>query len=99
MPTLNTISVDKLTRLMGTPKAPALIDVRIDEDYALSPMLIPGSRRRTQRRVRAWAEDLNGRGAVVICRQCLNFSQGAAAGRRQSGIPACSLEGGYEAWR
>ena len=34
MPALNTISIDKLLRLIGTPKCPALIDVRTDEDFA-----------------------------------------------------------------
>jgi len=30
----NTISVDKLNRLIGLPKCPHLIDVRTDEDFA-----------------------------------------------------------------
>lgn len=98
MPALNTISIEKLTRLIGTPKAPALIDVRIDDDYALSPMLIPGSRRRTHGNVEAWAKELNGRDAIVICQQGLKLSQGAAAWLRHSGVAADSLEGGYEAW-
>jgi rhodanese-related sulfurtransferase len=98
MPALNTISVDKLHRLIGTPKAPALIDVRTDEDYALSPSLIPGSLRRAHGDTETWGKELDGRGAVVICHQGLKLSQGAAAWLRHSGIEADSLEGGYEAW-
>ena len=35
------ISIDKLSRLIGLPKCPALIDVRNEEDFALDPRLIP----------------------------------------------------------
>jgi rhodanese-related sulfurtransferase len=97
MPALNTISIDKLIRLIGTPKAPALIDVRTDEDYALSPTLIPGSRRRPHGSVEAWAQELGG-DAIVVCQQGLKLSQGVAAWLRHSGVAADSLEGGYEAW-
>ena len=41
-----TISIQKLARLVGTPKCPAIIDVRTDEDFAADPRLIPGSLRR-----------------------------------------------------
>ena len=41
MPSINTISVDKLARLIGTPKCPLLIDVRTDEDFAADPRLVP----------------------------------------------------------
>jgi hypothetical protein len=47
MPSLNTISVEKLVRLVGTPYCPALIDVRTDEDFTANPCLIPGSLRRS----------------------------------------------------
>ena len=46
MSPFNTISPEKLARLIGTPKCPLLIDVRTDEDFASDPRLIPGSRRR-----------------------------------------------------
>ena len=36
------ISAEKLSRLIGTPNAPALIDVRTDEDFAADPRLVPG---------------------------------------------------------
>ena len=33
MSSINRITVDKLARLIGTPKCPAIVDVRIDEDF------------------------------------------------------------------
>lgn len=98
MPALNTISIDKLNRLIGTPRSPALIDVRTDDDYALSPLLIPGSLRRAHGKAESWANEFDGRDAIVICQQGLKLSQGVAAWLRHSGVGADSLEGGYEAW-
>jgi hypothetical protein len=43
MSPINTISTDKLARLIGTPKCPVLIDVQTDEDFAADPRLIPSS--------------------------------------------------------
>ena len=37
MPALNTISPEKLARLIGVPKGPALIDVQTDEDFRAAP--------------------------------------------------------------
>ena len=47
MPAPNTISIEKLIRLIGTPKCPTLIDVRLDDELAADPYLIPSSRHRT----------------------------------------------------
>ena len=33
MSSINTISLDKLTRLLGTAHCPALVDVRTEEEY------------------------------------------------------------------
>ena len=44
MPGPNQITPAQLARLIGTPDCPTLIDVRIPEDVAESPHLIPGSR-------------------------------------------------------
>ena len=47
MSSYTSISSEKLSRLIGTANAPALIDVRIDEDFAADPRLIPGAMRRS----------------------------------------------------
>src|SRR4029078_7691252 len=39
----NTISIDKLVRLVGTPKCPMLIDARPTHDFDADPRLIPSS--------------------------------------------------------
>jgi hypothetical protein len=41
MSSLTTISIDKLHRLVGTPRCPAVVDVRTEEDFAADPRLIP----------------------------------------------------------
>ena len=45
MPSYTSISSEKLARLIGTAKAPTLIDVRLDEDFAADPRPIPGPMR------------------------------------------------------
>jgi rhodanese-related sulfurtransferase len=99
MPSINTISIDKLTRLIGTPHCPALIDVRTEEDFGASPRLIPGSMRRPHASPSDWAHDFAGRSAVVICQKGAKLSQGVAAWLRHAGVPADGLENGFEGWR
>ncbi len=98
MSSYSSISSDKLARLVGTAKAPTLIDVRIDEDFAADPRLIPGAMRRSHRDVQDWAARLTGQAVVVICQKGLKLSEGAAAWLRQDGIAAESLEGGHLGW-
>ena len=98
MSPLNIISMDKLARLIGTPKCPVLIDVRTDEDFEADPRFIPGSRRRPFARVPEWASELAGRNTIVICQKGLKLSQGVAAWLRYQGVQAASLDGGALAW-
>jgi rhodanese-related sulfurtransferase len=98
MPAINTISADKLFRLIGLPHAPALIDVRGEEAFAADPRLIPGARRRAAEEVANWASGLNGRSVVVTCHHGLELSQGVAAFLRHEGIRAEALEAGAAGW-
>src|SRR5688500_1914683 len=91
------ISVDKLSRLVGLPRSPVLIDVRSEEDFAADPRLIPGAARRDWREASAWASTLDGE-AIVYCQQGRKLSEGVAAWLRHHGIQARNLEGGFEAW-
>ena len=91
------ISIDKLSRLVGLPKCPHLIDVRTEEDFALDPRLIPGAQRRDWREAQNWAPALNGE-AIVYCQQGRKLSEGVAAWLRHQGVAARNLEGGFEAW-
>jgi len=98
MSSINTISVDKLARLIGTPKCPVIVDVRIDEDFALDPRVIPGSARRSDAKAQAWAKDFAGRPVVVVCQKGKKLSEGAAAWLRHEGAFAEVLTGGTDAW-
>ncbi len=98
MATPDAITVAQLTRLVGTPDAPLLVDVRIDQDHAADPRTLPASIRRDFRTVSSWASDYSGRSVVVICQRGLKLSQGVAAWLRHAGARAENLEGGFEAW-
>lgn len=92
-------TTSQLSRFIGSPEAPVIIDVRIDEDFSADPRQIPGARRRDFRKIAEWAGDYAGRKVVVSCQKGLKLSQGAAAWLRHAGAEASSLEGGFEAWR
>ncbi|MEK1886282.1 MAG: sulfurtransferase/chromate resistance protein [Phyllobacterium sp.] len=98
MSSTTTISHEKLARLIGTPACPVLIDVRTDEDFALDQRLIPGSRRRSHKKIETWRDEADGKRAIVVCQQGKKLSEGSAALLRHHGVPAETLEGGYEAW-
>src|ERR1700758_3533605 len=90
-PTL--ISPDKLVRLIGTAKTPALIDVRTDEDFAADQRLIPGAIRRNHLEAADWGEELAGRPAIVVCLRGEKLAQGTAAWLRHVDVAAETLEG------
>jgi rhodanese-related sulfurtransferase len=98
MPSTTAITVPQLSRLVGLPDAPVLIDVRTDEDYEADPRLLPASCRRDFRTVPTWAAEFSGRKVAVVCQKGQKLSQGVAAWLRHEGIAAESLEGGFEAW-
>lgn len=99
MPSTTEITVQQLSRLIGLPTAPVVVDVRTEEDYAGDPRLIPGSNRRDFRAVNTWAGNYRGRSIIVACQRGLKLSQGVAAWMRHEGIDAQTLEGGFEAWK
>jgi len=97
MPSFTEISNDKLNRLIGTPGAPVLIDVRNDEDFSADPRLIPGSVRRPFKDVVQWGAEIQSP-AVIVCHHGAKLSHGVAAHLRVMGVQAETLEGGFEAW-
>ena len=95
----NSISPEKLARLIGTPKCPVLIDVCTTEDFAADPRLIPGSIRRPFEAVAEWAPEFSGKSSIVICQKGQKLSQGVAAWLRHAGATSSdSLEGGQLGW-
>jgi len=73
------ISPEKLARLVGTTKSPALIDVRTDEDFAADQRLIPGAVRRHHQEAADWGEEFSGRSAIVVCLRGQKLAEGTAA--------------------
>jgi rhodanese-related sulfurtransferase len=99
MPLTTEITVSQLSRLVGLPNAPAIVDVRVEDDYKADPRLLPGSIRRDPRTTDAWASVNAGTSVIVVCQKGQKLSQGTAAWLRHEGIDAQTLEGGFEAWR
>jgi len=102
MPAPDAMSCEQLARLVGTPKAPTILDVRREAVRAGDPRLLPGAR--------ALAEaDLSPEGlariaagfqgpVVVVCAEGHRLSQGTAAWLRHEGVHAEYLLGGQAAW-
>lgn len=95
MATPDAITVTQLIRLVGTPDAPVLVDVRVDNDYASDPRMLPASLRRDYRTVSSWAGEYAGRSVVVVCQRGQKLAQGTAGWLRHSGVRAEYLEGGF----
>jgi rhodanese-related sulfurtransferase len=99
MPSFKQITVAQLSRLIGTPKCPVIIEVSIDEDFDLDPYLIPSARRFSHKKITDLVTELQDKKVIVICQKGLKLSVGAAAILRSQGVDAESLEGGNVAWR
>jgi rhodanese-related sulfurtransferase len=93
MSATNSITPEKLARLIGTPSCPAIIDVRPD-----AAELLPASSRRPAETAREWAGTLSDRKVVVACLHGQERSAGVAAILRTEGVDAETLEGGFAAW-
>ena len=93
MPALNSITPDKLVRLIGTPNCPAIIDVRSD-----GVGLIPASIRQPAEQVAQWGGTLAAEKVVVTCVHGGSISAGVAAWLRHQGVDAEVLDGGFEGW-
>ena len=99
MPSPTQITVSQLARLIGLPDTPVIIDICVDEDFALDARFIPGAFRHPYHDIASLVPVLIGKRVVVVCRKGLKLGQGAAAILRTHGIAAEYLEGGNLAWR
>jgi rhodanese-related sulfurtransferase len=75
LPSTTEITVSQLSRLIGLPHSPSIIDVRGDEDFAADPRLIPGSQRRDFSTVVSWGPDYRNQPVIVVCQDGLQLSQ------------------------
>lgn len=99
MPSPDEITPAQLHRLVGTPAAPVLVDLRIDEDFDDDPRLIPGAFRHPFTDLDALLPRLRDTPVVVYCQKGRKISQGAAAMLRSNGLRVETLAGGQFAWR
>jgi rhodanese-related sulfurtransferase len=96
MPQFGQITPSQAMRLIGTPDAPILFDVRLPEDLDALPRLVPTSRVQPHGAIEGLT-DPPGR-AIVVCMRGRKLSEGAAAILRCKGWQAEVLAGGAEAW-
>jgi rhodanese-related sulfurtransferase len=99
MPSPTEITATQLSRLIGLPGAPALVDVRTDDEFKFDPQLIPTARRHESTGVDAWCRRYAEQPIVVLCQTGGKLSQAVAARLRHEGFTAQTLEDGYDAWR
>ncbi len=99
MSAFNSIFPTALFRLIGTPDAPAVIDMCTDADFETHACRIPTARRWPHRELATRADALRGRHGTVACHGGLKLSHDAAAVLREHGLPAIVLAGGTEARR
>ncbi|MGS2717322.1 hypothetical protein ACVBE9_04065 [Eionea flava] len=94
MPSFKQISVAQLSRLIGTPDCPVIIDVSIDDDFESDPYLIPSARRYSHQCIPDLVTELTQKKVIVVCQKGLKLSVGAAALLRAHAI----LKGGSYVW-
>jgi rhodanese-related sulfurtransferase len=99
MSSINSISPEKLARLIGVPHCPALIDVRTKEDFEADPRFVAGAVRRGQDSVSDWASEFTDRAAIVIDQTGGAPGEGVAAWLRHMGASSAEvMAGGHAAW-
>jgi rhodanese-related sulfurtransferase len=96
MPAFGQITPTQAFRLIGTPDAPTIFDVRIQEDIAALPRVLPTSRLVPHTAIGALTDPPDR--AIVVCTKGRKLSEGAAAWLRTLGWRAEVLEGGSLAW-
>ncbi|SDW44526.1 hypothetical protein SAMN05444358_101838 [Ruegeria halocynthiae] len=95
----NAITPRQLLRLIGTPQAPLLVDVRTQEDFNDDACLIPGAIRHSYEDIEGIRKLTGDRACVVICQKGKKLSQGVVSWLQADGVRAEYLEGGTVAWR
>ena len=94
---MSAMTVDELSKSLGTSNPPLVIDVRRKPAYQSSTDTIAGALRRDPETVSSWAGTLPGAAtAVVYCVHGHEVSQNAAKALNERGIAAQFLEGGLE---
>lgn len=103
MPAPDAITCDKLAKLIGTPKAPTILDVRRAVLREKDARALPAARMLEEAHLSrdgalSLLPDLKDQPVAVVCLAGHGRSQGLAAMLRAAGVAAEYLEGGHEAW-
>jgi len=81
------------------PDGVTVVDVRLSEDFAANPTMLPGAIRRDPEDMADWASKLpKDKPVVVYCVKGKWVSQKAATYLSEHGFDVRSLEGGIDAW-
>ena len=96
MPGQNQITPAQLARLIGTPDAPFILDVRAADDFTQDPRMVPTAQRIAHTDIAT--TPVPSKRCVVLCQHGKKLSEGSAALLRLRGISAETLSGGFVAW-
>jgi rhodanese-related sulfurtransferase len=92
------ITRQQLSRLIGTPDAPHIVDVREPQAVRNDPRLLPAARSCHIAEIQVWGPAFRGKHIVVYCCDGGTLSRGAAAWLRDAGAEAETLTGGFAGW-
>jgi rhodanese-related sulfurtransferase len=94
-----TIAPAALYEQLGLPSAPAIVDVRTNEDYRASPRRLPCAHRGLREHIAHWTKPLSRQRALVVYGVNGRDSQSIADDLVALGFDTQSLEGGIDAWQ
>jgi Fe-Mn family superoxide dismutase len=93
------VSTDDARALLDEP-AVAVIDARMEDDYAMQPTVLPGARHFPPGRLDSLARAVPAGGkALVYCAYGFEIGRTAAERLRSHGVDAVVIRGGIAAWR
>ena len=92
----HSISPQQLRALLGSARAPLVLDVRREERFRESERMLPGDRRCAPDEVAGFAASNGPAQAIVYCVHGLEVGEQAAAQLRAAGWDARYLQGGIE---
>jgi rhodanese-related sulfurtransferase len=98
MPAFDEITIQQLSRIVGLPDQPRLVDVRPADVVSSDPRLLPTARSLDAGEIHVWGPAYRGHRVVVYCGDGGALSRGAAAWLRTNDVQAETLNGGMHAW-
>ncbi len=99
MPAPDAYAPEQVMKLVGTPRAPLILDVRDDGDVAADPRCLPGATMLGDGDPVAALAGAPVQAVAVVCQRGAKRAQAAAALLRAEGHGAQYIEGGFAGWR